>query len=492
MEERFQDVGEFSTAEVGAWLAAQGLGEHAPRFLREGIAGDLLSRLTVDELRSDLGLSGLHAKKVATNLQFARTLRAGALQEKIAAEKMEALSKEREGLSGKVAALEAALTARDGEDGGGGAAWADEEEEDVERELESDTTCPRERARLVERRTREQLARRRIKVGFHHGHFNPLPASWKLPKSLTVLQLAHLWLVGCEREHVPPLRRLSAVHLHHIDPKGKSHSKMKIVMSEIEYFAKLEDAWLDRGGWNEAAVTKMWSAVWPHLDAYLRTVSGHKEMTLEKRRQGQMSWRTCYNKLNDMGCKGRPSQIGWGGGVGGGGGESGSTAPSSPPRVAGMENHRSDASTSKDTNDNIGDHDNCVPRPEIRTPHPHDVLCGLGGRDDGIHPGNVRFRALVDEHKKYLHRRIQSSTEIRIAAQIVARVQGLDPPGRFLRREHARTGTWVEMGKDLARRQAGMALRENAPELRRGGEVGPAGETSKSASQAADLPPPLK
>ena len=130
-----------------------------------------------------------------------------------------------------------------------------------------------------------------------------------------------------------------------------------------------------------------------------------------------------------------------------------------------MENHRSDASTSKDTNDNNGDNDNCSPRPEIRTPHPHDVLCGLGGRDD-IHPGNVRFRALVDAHKRtYLDPRTKKVEKARIAARIVSDVRALDPPGRFLR-EDPHTGMWVEIGDERAWKKAGQALRESAPEIR--------------------------
>ena len=339
----FKDFKEFSIVEVGLWLAAQGLGERAPKFLEEGVSGDLLSSLTADELQSDLGLSGPQARKVLAGIEFTRNLGAGtaALEENARLtqdnaglseqatvararavalrEKNGALSRDNGGLRARVAALEAALAARDFGDSGGFAS-ADAEEEDVERQLLDDPAarmCPRKRARIVERRTREQLAGRKIRVGFHHGHFNPLPASWKMPKRLTVLQLANLWLVGCEREHVPPLRKLSAVHLHHIDPKGKTRSRMRFVMGEMEYFAKLEHVWLERGCWDAAAVTKMWSAVWPHLDTYLRTVSGHKEMTVEERRQGQMPWRTCYNKLNQMGGKGRPSQL-WEGREGGG------------------------------------------------------------------------------------------------------------------------------------------------------------------------------
>ena len=129
------------------------------------------------------------------------------------------------------------------------------------------------------------------------------------------------------------------------------------------------------------------------------------------------------------------------------------------------------------------------PSPTIRTPHPHDVLCGRGSRGT-IHPGNVRFQALVDGHHSEYLPWIQTSLKTHIAAQIVAHIQGLDPPGRFLQRENARTGTWVEMSNDLARRKTSQALRERASELRQGVSFRPAGEKRKSMWQAADLPPP--
>eukprot|EP00571_Detonula_confervacea_P012050 CAMPEP_0172307192 /NCGR_PEP_ID=MMETSP1058-20130122/8099_1 /TAXON_ID=83371 /ORGANISM="Detonula confervacea, Strain CCMP 353" /LENGTH=94 /DNA_ID=CAMNT_0013019287 /DNA_START=207 /DNA_END=488 /DNA_ORIENTATION=+ len=48
-----------------------------------------------------------------------------------------------------------------------------------------------------------------------------------------------------------------------------------------------------------------------------------------------------------------------------------------------------------------------TPRPNIppghaspvRTPHPHDVLSGRGGRINS-HPGNVHFREIIDAYKR--------------------------------------------------------------------------------------------
>ena len=50
---------------------------------------------------------------------------------------------------------------------------------------------------------------------------------------------------------------------------------------------------------------------------------------------------------------------------------------------------------------------NSPPRPQVppghggpvRSPHPHDVLSGRGGRINS-HPGNVHFREMVDSYKR--------------------------------------------------------------------------------------------
>ena len=95
----------------------------------------------------------------------------------------------------------------------------------------------------------------------------------------------------------------------HLGTKGKTRSKMTRVVGEIEYFARLKDVWLDRG-WTTATVTKMWSTIWPLADPYLRTHTLRKngEMSEAKSRQGQISWRTFYNKLMKDGRNWLPSK----------------------------------------------------------------------------------------------------------------------------------------------------------------------------------------
>lgn len=114
-----KDIKEFSAEEVGLWLAAQGLGDHAAKFVGEGVDGDLLLSLSYDDLKADLGLSSLQSKKVLKNIEFSKGLTAGGggggedveqLKSEIAK-----LTSERGDLEAKVRELKDALSAKDAE-----------------------------------------------------------------------------------------------------------------------------------------------------------------------------------------------------------------------------------------------------------------------------------------------------------------------------------------------------------------------------------------
>jgi polyhydroxyalkanoate synthesis regulator phasin len=68
----FKDFNEYSAEEIGLWLVAQGLGDHASKFVDEGVDGDLLLTLSTDDLKNDLGLSSLQAKKLLKNVEFSK------------------------------------------------------------------------------------------------------------------------------------------------------------------------------------------------------------------------------------------------------------------------------------------------------------------------------------------------------------------------------------------------------------------------------------
>ena len=113
-----KDIREFSAEEVALWLTVQGLGEKADTFIAEGVDGNLLVTLTPDELKHDLGLSGLQAKKVMKNIEFTRELGAGSGSGEESEElekKIRALRREKEMLEDKVESLQSTIAERDAE-----------------------------------------------------------------------------------------------------------------------------------------------------------------------------------------------------------------------------------------------------------------------------------------------------------------------------------------------------------------------------------------
>ena len=101
----------------------------------------------------------------------------------------------------------------------------------------------------------------------------------------------------------------------------------------------------------------------------------------------------------------------------------------------------------------------------VSEPNLNDVLCGRGGAINA-HEGNVRFREIVNENKhEYLAKNTKKSDKAHIAARIVAQIRKMDPSGRFLKQDKD-SGLWTEIGDQNARKKAGQALREDAPELR--------------------------
>jgi hypothetical protein len=65
-------INQYTVEEVGMWLTAQGLGDHASTFIDAGVDGDVLVSLDINDLKNDLFLSGLQAKKVLSNIEFSK------------------------------------------------------------------------------------------------------------------------------------------------------------------------------------------------------------------------------------------------------------------------------------------------------------------------------------------------------------------------------------------------------------------------------------
>lgn len=93
-------------------------------------------------------------------------------------------------------------------------------------------------------------------------------------------------------------------------------------------------------------------------------------------------------------------------------------------------------------------------------PHPHDVICGRG-KGSYLHIGNSRFHKLVDKSKqKYLCS--SKAEKTKLSRSIVAEIQSLDPPGRFIEYDVS-SATWVEVDDKRAWEKSCQALRERKP-----------------------------
>lgn len=97
----------------------------------------------------------------------------------------------------------------------------------------------------------------------------------------------------------------------------------------------------------------------------------------------------------------------------------------------------------------------------VKTPHPHDILCGRGGQAN-YHIGNLNYRALVDLNKP-LYAACQKRHKQVISKSIVATIARQEPPGRFLEQD-GKSGLWYEIENKWAVRKTSQALREEQME----------------------------
>ena len=96
----------------------------------------------------------------------------------------------------------------------------------------------------------------------------------------------------------------------------------------------------------------------------------------------------------------------------------------------------------------------------------HDVLCGRGV-NISQHPGNERFRALVNTRTDESYCTTFTTGEKRaLAEEIVNHIKSLDPPGRFLKRcgrshsSRGLSGPWEELTQKECIKKACQALRD--------------------------------
>lgn len=103
---------------------------------------------------------------------------------------------------------------------------------------------------------------------------------------------------------------------------------------------------------------------------------------------------------------------------------------------------------------------NPVPESVCLTPsnfNEHDVLLGRGIRK---YNGNALFLQLVTQNlTKYCNATLIRKMKSCIAAEIVATIRNLDPPGRFLCKSNE-TGFWEDIGDDRALKKVAQAFRD--------------------------------
>ena len=110
-----------------------------------------------------------------------------------------------------------------------------------------------------------------LPAGYHHGTANPFVAG-RLTEGTP-----------------PPLQKLNTALISHFDKIGKTKSKMKMVISEVDYFARLEGVWQENC-WTKSAVTTMWSTIWHHLEPYLRTITTRENDDMTGKRAATVSY----------------------------------------------------------------------------------------------------------------------------------------------------------------------------------------------------------
>ena len=117
----------------------------------------------------------------------------------------------------------------------------EEEDETVEITFEDGTTEAMKERRIC-KETQQQMRRRKLTVGYHHGKLNPLPPRWNYPK-MNIVQLIHMWLMGSLADGVAALRYLDSLQVGHFDKEGQKLSRMWRVIRVVQHFACRRGVW---------------------------------------------------------------------------------------------------------------------------------------------------------------------------------------------------------------------------------------------------------
>jgi len=98
----------------------------------------------------------------------------------------------------------------------------------------------------------------------------------------------------------------------------------------------------------------------------------------------------------------------------------------------------------------------------VNKPSDNDVLFGRGGRINE-HPGNKKFRAIVNTYKNHYNNQRSKREKRKIINEVIDRIMSMG--GIFL--EKGPSGNYIEQKREKAFKKTSQALREGAPKKRR-------------------------
>ena len=98
----------------------------------------------------------------------------------------------------------------------------------------------------VNRETNRRIVqRRKFTIGLQRGILNPLPPNFKFT-SMTTPQLITNWLIGNVSLNIPPLSKISPVHIRHTKNAIKKWNSMKALMAYIEKVGRRVNLWKNK------------------------------------------------------------------------------------------------------------------------------------------------------------------------------------------------------------------------------------------------------
>ena len=129
-----------------------------------------------------------------------------------------------------------------------------------------------------------KLEKRRLTVGFHHGHLQVVPVYWTFP-NMTIKQLVDNWFIGNEREKITPFAVLQFNNIAHIKTSKSARSRksklrqMRSVMKVVKKCAIQEGCWSDdKSKWDVQFTFNLWNKI---RENYITALYGGEKQNAE-------------------------------------------------------------------------------------------------------------------------------------------------------------------------------------------------------------------